>query len=378
MPSHGSVSEFTQRRLAGAVGVAVIILPALGAALRGRVPSGLFQFPPALRIPAGYPHFSWAAAGAVIAGIIACVGFWFLGPRDVGAPSVPPPPMPARRNRLPVWGVAAMLWTALWWLLAWTRWPWFEPFQQFTFFPLWMGFVVTVNALVERRQGSCLMRRDPRLWLRLFGASAICWWGFEWLNRFVHNWHYHNVRDIGPIAYAVHATLCFSTVVPAVAAVAEWIGADRNGANRWAAGPACGWLERRTGATVLVVFGVGALLGTGVRPSWCYPALWVGPLALSLGVQSLAGRDGLTRELARGDWTKAGAWMLAALVCGGFWELWNWHSLAKWTYTVPGVERWHVFEMPLLGYVGYLPFGLECLLVADAAIGRAATSAPSR
>jgi TRAP-type mannitol/chloroaromatic compound transport system substrate-binding protein len=26
------------------------------------------------------------------------------------------------------------------------------------------------------------------------------------------------------------------------------------------------------------------------------------------------------------------------------------------------VARWPVFEMPLLGYTGYLPFGLECAL----------------
>jgi hypothetical protein len=57
------------------------------------------------------------------------------------------------------------------------------------------------------------------------------------------------------------------------------------------------------------------------------------------------------------------------LICGFFWELWNWKSLAKWIYTVPFVERWHVFEMPLLGYAGYLPFGLECLLVVERIVG---------
>ena len=62
--------------------------------------------------------------------------------------------------------------------------------------------------------------------------------------------------------------------------------------------------------------------------------------------------------------------MAAALVCGGWWELWNWQSLPKWIYTVPGVQRWHVFEMPLLGYTGYLPFGLECLLIVERLIGR--------
>jgi hypothetical protein len=45
--------------------------------------------------------------------------------------------------------------------------------------------------------------------------------------------------------------------------------------------------------------------------------------------------------------------------------MWNFYSMPKWIYTVPGVDRWHVFEMPLLGYAGYLPFGLECLAVAS-------------
>jgi hypothetical protein len=60
----------------------------------------------------------------------------------------------------------------------------------------------------------------------------------------------------------------------------------------------------------------------------------------------------------------------AALICGFFWELWNFKSLAHWEYAVPFVQRFHVFEMPLLGYAGYLPFGLECLVVADACLAR--------
>jgi hypothetical protein len=29
------------------------------------------------------------------------------------------------------------------------------------------------------------------------------------------------------------------------------------------------------------------------------------------------------------------------------------------------VQRFQIFEMPLLGYAGYLPFGIECCLVMD-------------
>jgi hypothetical protein len=178
------------------------------------------------------------------------------------------------------------------------------------------------------------------------------------------------VEDFGALAYALHASVCFSTVLPAVAAVAEWIGSHPGWNAQVATGPAWSWLARRTGALVLLAFGILSLLGTGVRPAWFYPALWVSPLALALAIPVLLGRSGLAREIASGDWRRAATWMLAALFCGFFWELWNWRSVAKWIYTVPGVERWHLFEMPLLGYAGYLPFGLECLIATEAAIGR--------
>jgi hypothetical protein len=55
---------------------------------------------------------------------------------------------------------------------------------------------------------------------------------------------------------------------------------------------------------------------------------------------------------------------LGALVCGFFWELWNFYSYPKWTYHTPGVEFLHVFEMPLLGFLGYPPFGLELYALA--------------
>jgi hypothetical protein len=48
-------------------------------------------------------------------------------------------------------------------------------------------------------------------------------------------------------------------------------------------------------------------------------------------------------------------------VCGFFWEAWNFYSYPKWVYHVPFVSWLKLFEMPLLGYGGYLPFALEVL-----------------
>ncbi len=50
--------------------------------------------------------------------------------------------------------------------------------------------------------------------------------------------------------------------------------------------------------------------------------------------------------------------MFATLFTGFFWEMWNFYSIPKWIYTIPYVDFWKVFEMPILGFGGYLPFGL--------------------
>jgi hypothetical protein len=41
------------------------------------------------------------------------------------------------------------------------------------------------------------------------------------------------------------------------------------------------------------------------------------------------------------------------------WESLNWRCARGWIYTVPHFERPKLFEMPVAGYLGYLPFLLE-------------------
>ena len=74
--------------------------------------------------------------------------------------------------------------------------------------------------------------------------------------------------------------------------------------------------------------------------------------------------------IENGDWRYLFTWALAALFCGFFWEMWNFYSHAKWVYSVPYFQAFHIFEMPLLGYTGYLPFGLECACVIQVFYGR--------
>jgi hypothetical protein len=52
--------------------------------------------------------------------------------------------------------------------------------------------------------------------------------------------------------------------------------------------------------------------------------------------------------------------MLAGLICGLMGEFWNYWAGSRWIYSVPFFGEWKVFEMPVLGFLGFPPFALEC------------------
>jgi hypothetical protein len=254
--------------------------------------------------------------------------------------------------------------------MAWQRFDWFWLFQPHTFLPIWAGFILVVNALSVKRCGTCLLLRRPLGFGLLFPISAGFWWFFEFLNRFVQNWYYTGIEGMGPCQYAYFASLAFSTVLPGVLSMMDLLltfPALGQGLAR------CKPLHlpsaNRTGALIILLpAGVGLAL-IGLFPDQLFALLWVSPLLIVLSVHILVGRRTPFHRLTQGDWRPVVVPALAALICGFFWEMWNYFSLARWTYSIPFVQRFYLFEMPIPGYGGYLPFGLECLLAGSLALG---------
>lgn len=50
---------------------------------------------------------------------------------------------------------------------------------------------------------------------------------------------------------------------------------------------------------------------------------------------------------------------VAGTLCGLLWEFWNYYAVTKWFYEIPFVGFFKIFEMPILGYLGYGPFAWE-------------------
>ena len=264
-------------------------------------------------------------------------------------------------RRLPVRGWLGLVLIAL-------AWPanWYLPGlrTQVLFFPLWLGYVLFLDAWIERRDGTSPWARSRRGLAVMFVVSIPLWWVFEAANERLHNWEYLGREHFSDLEYALLGSLSFSTVVPAVLASAEWARG-------------LGWIERRgrgpriapTRARLALFFAVGlVLLACLLRlPERCYPLLWVAGVFLLEPLVHARGGRGLLRDIAHGDWRPWIALWTGGLLCGFFWELWNVRSYPKWIYhippsPIPGVNGPKLFEMPLLGYLGYLPFALEVYL----------------
>ncbi len=334
-------------------------LPLLGLWWAGKPVAPYLEWPPTTRSVVHAP-FSWPVFVGVMLFICAT-----LAPFVLRILQATPRERPIPVAAFPWWGWGAAIWTLVLWGLAWTRFEWMQPFQAHTFFPLWVGYIVLVNALTFRRTGRCMVLNRPRYFASLFPLSAGFWWCFEYLNRFVQNWYYLGGGELSAGAYVLSATLPFSTVLPAVLGTAEWLTAYP----RYSAGldqfVRLRFSHQRVWGWVMLVSAAGGLVGLGVWPDYLFPLVWVAPLLLITSLQLIHHESTIFSGTVHGDWRMLWAAAVAALICGCFWGMWNFYSLARWEYAVPFVHGVTLFQMPLLGYAGYLPFGLECLAVAD-------------
>jgi len=103
-----------------------------------------------------------------------------------------------------------------------------------------------------------------------------------------------------------------------------------------------------------------AVLPLIVVSPWLVPLVWIAYVLLLEPVNHLRGAPSWLTALTRGDASLLVSLLASGLVCGLLWEFWNYWALTRWTYTVPYAGDVKLFEMPMLGYLGFPPFALEC------------------
>jgi len=326
--------------------------PLLGALAAGQPVSQYLRFPPRAA-PVAHAPFAWSAFVALSLPAVAVAALFLIALVRAR------PQMRPARGRFPTWGWLGVALICGGWILAWSDGPLPPQWRRNMFTVQWLGYIAMMNGLVLRRGGRAPLLHRTGWFAALFPVSAVAWWGFEYLNQFVGNWYYTGTEAQSDWSYFLQGTLPFSTVLPAVASTWAWLATFP----RMQAFALPAVSGHRSLAWISITSGVVGLAGIGIWPERVFSMLWLAPLFVLAGLQQLLLGRSLFAPIGKGDWTGVLQPALAALICGFFWELWNYGSLAKWHYSIPFVQRFHLFEMPLLGYTGYLPFGVECALI---------------
>lgn len=258
-------------------------------------------------------------------------------------------------KRFPLYGYLAIAVNLISWYFAWSR---IDPFYRYTFFPLWCSFIITLDALVKTRRGTSLLTRAPLKFAQMFVFSTVFWWIFEAFNIPVQNWHYVMDHHYSPLSYNLIASLDFTTVLPAVMEMGELLTSFPALRPRLPAS-AVGQRVSAPVAARLIALGVICVILPFAWPRQTFFMVWLALVFLLDPINNLMGRKSALGHLKARDWRFFLTIPLAGICCGFFWEMWNFWSLPKWYYTVPYVGFGKVFEMPILGYSGYLPFAVE-------------------
>lgn len=275
----------------------------------------------------------------------------------------------AVRRAFPWWGWMGVAVLACGWILSWNHhFGWFPQLPgkvqvQLSYAPLWAGFILVMNGLCVKRSGHSPMTDHPWAYAATFPASSLFWWFFEYLNRYVWNWYYVGIAELDAVEYTLYATVCFASVLPGVCAVAAWLHTFAVFGDKVYSGMARVNLRKPGWCLFLGILAATGLAGIVFIPDYAYPLLWISPLTVFLLVQFLLKEKCVLDSFAKGNWSLFFRFGVASLICGFCWETWNYYALAKWVYAVPWAHRFQIWEMPLVGFAGYLPFGVECAAV---------------
>lgn len=238
------------------------------------------------------------------------------------------------------------------------------PFPGWLYHFAWYTALLGADAWLAARSGRAPLLGRPRLALSLWLWSVPVWLLFELLNLRVANWYYvFASQDL--VVRRLSAALAFATVLPAVYLAHRAVDGS-------------GWFTSVRGPTFRVGRGVRVgLVASGLlflalslwRPALFFPLIWgATTLLIEPWNQRRAPGRSLLDDLARGAWTRPLRLLVAGAAIGLLWETFNAFAETRWIYTVPGLEEGKLFEMPVLGYLGFPVFALDCFVIYQALV----------
>jgi len=235
-----------------------------------------------------------------------------------------------------------------------------EPFYTFFYLVAWWTFILVLSSLNHLLNRNSLLFDRTGEFIWMFFYSIVVWLFFEAYNFRLHNWYYVGVPVESLLRWPA-CLLAFGTVLPGIFETENLLGN-------------LGLFEKVKGRGVrankalrirLILMGVLMLFAPLASPHLFFPLIWLAFIFLIDPI--LYTRSGRTSsflyQAENGSYSSLLRIMSAGLICGILWEFWNYWAGSKWIYAIPFFDYIEIFEMPVLGYLGFPFFALECYLL---------------
>ncbi|PIN73740.1 hypothetical protein COV20_05980 [Candidatus Woesearchaeota archaeon CG10_big_fil_rev_8_21_14_0_10_45_16] len=232
-----------------------------------------------------------------------------------------------------------------------------QPFADWYFPIVWFGYILTIDAIVHKLRGKSLI--SDRFWqfLGMIIISALLWWIFEFLNLPLQNWSYQGLEGLKSNSIVtLFGLLSFATVLPALFETVELIRSIHLFESKR--------LKRSHKITkrflyTMISLGVICFLTPLILPAFTFPLVWLSFFFIIDPINYLHKQPSIIGHLKDKRLAIPLSLLLAGIILGFLWEFWNYWAIPKWTYNIPFVGFFKIFEMPILGYLGYFPFSFE-------------------
>jgi hypothetical protein len=224
----------------------------------------------------------------------------------------------------------------------------------------WSAYILIADAAVLAITNRSRLNDAPLVVARMTLLSIPLWLIFEAYNLRLQNWTYVGVPLPWPAAILGYGW-SFATITPGIFETSDLVQAMLP--------PLPGEPRRISRATeqVLMILGATCLAVPLIVPqriaAHLFVLVWVGFLLLLDPLNSQLGLPSFLGDLAEGFRRRLYGFFLAGWICGWLWEFWNYWAAAKWHYIFPMFQQWKIFEMPAPGFLGFLPFALECFVM---------------
>ncbi len=231
-------------------------------------------------------------------------------------------------------------------------------FKTWFFSFAWWSFILLMDSLNYRKSGASLLSESPRNFLFTAFISVFVWLIFELFNLRLKNWSYHNLPESVALRWLGYF-IAFATVIPAMREIAFFMEGlfkkSKLALFRLRATPLL--------LRIFFISGIIFFLLFIVWPRLFFPFAWLCFIFLLEPINIWLGNDSLWKDVEKRDWTRFWSWVSAGLAAGFLWEFWNFWAASRWEYTLPYLNFWRIFQMPVFGYTGFLPFALEIFAI---------------